>query len=88
MTFFQQENIWCFSSTHLTSPLFAQLRSLLSMTGLRSSGSLGLRYDQGQLRLAQFNELSSIIFYSLFSQVVACSVDSHFTHLAWMATPR
>ena len=21
-------------------------------------------------------------------QVVACSVDSHFTHLAWMATPR
>ena len=24
----------------------------------------------------------------IFSQVVACSVDSHFTHLAWMNTPR
>ena len=49
---------------------------------------LGAEVGQGQLRLAQFNELSSITFYSLFFQVVACSVDSHFTHLAWMATPR
>jgi hypothetical protein len=35
-----------------------------------------------------------MIVYVLFvhkkpvSKVVACSVDSHFTHLAWMNTPR
>ena len=28
------------------------------------------------------------ILYMFFVQVVACSVDSHFTHLAWMNTPR
>merc|ERR1712212_298935 len=27
-------------------------------------------------------------FRKLGAEVVACSVDSHFTHLAWMATPR
>ena len=27
-------------------------------------------------------------FRSIGAEVVACSVDSHFTHLAWMSTPR
>lgn len=27
-------------------------------------------------------------FRKLSAEVVACSVDSHFTHLAWMNTPR
>jgi peroxiredoxin (alkyl hydroperoxide reductase subunit C) len=27
-------------------------------------------------------------FHALFAQVVACSVDSHFSHLAWTKMPR
>ena len=32
--------------------------------------------------------LHNVVYCSDTVQVVACSVDSHFTHLAWMATPR
>lgn len=27
-------------------------------------------------------------FKKLNTEVIACSVDSHFTHLAWISTPR
>ena len=72
-----QANMWCFSSTHLTSPLSAPLRSLLSPRGLSSSRRSVARLLPVQLVSALTQSFESNLY-----------LDSVFSHLAWTNTPR
>ena len=71
-----KENM-CFSSfTHLILPSFALLRLRLSINSHQSS------------KITVSNLRNSLTLLNLDCEVLACSVDSHFTHMEWTKKKR
>ena len=88
---FEQENIWFSSSIHLTCELqllcfIGIIYQTYSPLSLPSHASIHSTFVCPTEILAFSDRVNE--FKTINTEVVACSVDSKFTHFAWINTPR